>query len=102
MRKMMYDQALSIMHKNNVKLSHMHNVIVKEEFDSHSKKSFRGLEKAERFDHCSFYAKTIKMKIWFCPIPPLTSFCRYARPAQSGPMRSLDPFRSVPINLRSR
>ena len=35
MRKMMYDQALSIMHKNNVKLSHMHNVIVKEEFDSH-------------------------------------------------------------------
>ena len=59
MSKIMYDQALFILHKKNVKPSHFHDVIEKEVFDSHSKrKSFHGSENAELLDHCSFYTNT--------------------------------------------
>ena len=57
MSKIVYNRALRILHKN-VESSHLHDIIEKEVFDSHSKKkSFRGLENAELYHFLSTVGK---------------------------------------------
>ena len=84
MRKIMYNRALFILHKKNVKLSHFHDVIEKEVFDSHSylihtqKKIISWFRKSKLFDRCFFTRKlnffifsysTLKTNILFYRVP---------------------------------
>ena len=54
MRKMMYNQALFILHKKRQTLTFSRR-------QRERRESFRGLESAELLDHCSYYKKTVNV-----------------------------------------